>query len=333
MTFDSVVSTILNFAGQSSGGDFESFVKVLVNEVYREILDAVEMPGEHREFTLASVASTSQYGMPLYVKEVLNIEDPTTPRFVYEVSRRFFDKNYPGTTESGTPSMAYPLGNRGVQKFPAANGTLTVESASTADTGTNYRVRVTGFDTNGVLVTERVTMSGTTPVATTNSYSATLGIERLVKEPASGYAFAGNVKVKDASGNVLATIPTWWNSPEYAWVEFHPIPGAAITYTIRCAMRQPPLVNDGDWPNLPDGYHIMLVYGVTKDLLPGLGKSAVGDRHRETFETLLRQLKRMANYSPGGIHVFADVQSGAALQNRPMRPLIQGVDFGLATGV
>jgi len=343
MTYGEVVTTILDYAGQGSGGDFEKLVKRLVNGVYYRVLESGKVPQALREFTLTTVAGTSKYGLPLYVRRVLNIEDPTTPRFVYEETARSFDKGYPGTTESGTPSFAYPLGVYGVQKQPVTSGSLTIVSSEgySVDGGSNYKVRVTGFrqltysNFDGGLVTELVTMGSTAdPTYTSYSYKAGWGVERIVKEPASGYSFTGILEVCDYNGgeypgNVLAVIPPTWMSPEYLWIEFHPIPDAAITYTIRSEMRKPPLVNTGDWPEFAAEYHDLLVFGVTMDLLPSLGKPEIGDRHRATYVKMLEALQRSNQKRPAGIRRFREVQSLAGPAQRPERPLIQGVDFGL----
>lgn len=337
MTYGEVVTTILDYAGQGSGGDFEKLVKRLVNGVYYRVLESGKVPQALREFTLTTVAGTSKYGLPLYVRRVLNIEDPTTPRFVYEETARSFDKGYPGTTESGTPSFAYPLGTYGVQVQPSTSGELIIEPSGSADFGSNYRVRVVGYRHNpgysydGALVTEIVEMGASEfiPALTSYSYKADYGVERIVKEPLSGYTFSTVVTVNDLEDVDLAVIPVGWTSPEYLWIEFHPIPDAAITYTIRSEMRKPPLVNTGDWPEFAAEYHDLLVFGVTMDLLPSLGKPEIGDRHRATYVKMLEALQRSNQKRPAGIRRFREVQSLAGPAQRPERPLIQGVDFGL----
>ena len=331
MTYGEVITTILNYAGQGSGGEFEDFVKVLANGVYRKVLDSGNVPHEQREFTLSSVASTSQYGLPLYVRRVVNIEDPTTPRFVFSTTARNYDKAYPGSTTTGSPRISFPVGTRGVQAYPASDGTVTVVSDSGNDSGSSYKIRITGFNTAGVLVTEQLTMNGTTAVTSSNSYDSTLGIERITKEPDSSSTFSGNVTLKDSDGNTLSTIPVWWMSPDYVWIEFYPIPSSAISYNIRCEMRKPPLVNDSDWPEFSADYHELLVYGVTQDLLVGLGKQEAADRHRSTFNDLMEAFTSSNNDRPVGLWQFRDVQSGVGLRQRPQRPLIQGVDFGYVT--
>jgi hypothetical protein len=330
-TFREILTDVLAYSGQAKGGTFENLVKDQVNFVYRRVLDSGKVPHEHREFSLTSVAETSKYGLPMYVRKVLNIEDPTTPRFVFMSTAREFDKRNPGSTDSSTPASAYPYGVRGVQKYPSANGVLAVESDSTADAGVNFKLRITGFNSSGILVTELVTMNGTTAVNTTTSWDSTLGIERVTKVPATGFTFTGNVTVKDAAANTISVIPVWWDSPDYQWIEFDPIPAAAITYNIRCEMRKPPLVNDSDWPEFNQDFHDLLIWGVTADLLPTLGKSGVADRHRATFEARMSEFTGDNNSQPASLYVFGNVQNRVQIRNRPLAPYIQGVDIGLAS--
>jgi len=330
-TFREILTDVLAYSGQARGGAFEVLVKDQVNFAYRRILDSGKVPHEHREFSLTSVASTSKYGLPLYVRKVLNIEDPTTPRFVFMNTARDFDKRNPGSTDSSTPASAYPFGVRGVQKYPAGDGVLALTSDSGDDAGSDFKVRITGFNTSGVLVTELASMNGTNSVNTTTSWDSELGIERVTKVPATGFTFTGNVTVKDAAANTISVIPVWWDSPDYQWIEFDPIPAAAITYNIRCEMRKPPLVNDSDWPEFNQDFHDLLIWGVTADLLPTLGKSGVADRHRATFEARMSEFTGDNNSQPASLYVFGNVQNRVQVRNRPLAPYIQGVDVGLAS--
>ena len=331
MDYRAAKDAVLEYCGQETGGTFETLVERVMNAVYRDVLDAGPVPHEHRLFTFASVVSTYRYGMPLYVRKVLNIEDPDNDKSIWDITARGFDKSYPGTTESGTPNMAFSLGVRGVQKQPASDGVLSIVSSSTADAGSNYKIRVTGFNTSGVLVTELVTMNGTTAVTTTNSYDSELGVERVVKAPASGYTFAGNVTVSDDDANTISIIPVWWESPDYEWIQMHPQPSAVITYNLRAEMRKPPLVNDSDWPEFDQDFHDLLVWGSTKELLPGLGKGSTGAAHRLTYKDRMARFTREKEPASSAVFVFSNVQAAVGIQQRPMRPLIGGVDIGLGT--
>ena len=332
MRFSEIRDAIASYAGQTDSGSFSLILKRSVNDVYKRILDSGQVAHEHREFSFTPAVSKSQHGLPLYVRKVINIEDPTTPSFIWRTTAREYDRKHPGTTETGTPREAYSLGMRGVEKFPNSDGKISFVSSSASDSGTNYKIRITGFNTSGVLTTETVQLSGTSAVETTNDYDSDLGIERVTKVPGTDIVFSGDVTVKDDDANTLAVIPTFWDSPDYEWIEFHPGVGStAITYTIRADMRKPPLVNDEDWPEFDQEFHDLLIFGVTMDLLPTLGQSSVADRHRSTFERRWREFEGVTNDTQGGFHVFANVQAASqGWSQRPSRPLIQGVDRGLA---
>ena len=174
-------------------------------------------------------------------------------------------------------------------------------------------------------------MSGTTPVSTTNSYDSTLGIERVTKSTPSGISFTGNVTVKDDDSNIIAIIPVWWDSPDYEWIEFYPGVGtSANTYTIRAEMRKPPLVNDDDWPEIDQEYHNLLVFGVTKDLLPGLGQTNQAIKHDQSYGDLFKAFMGTNNSIPGpNFQTFANVQAQGSPSNSVGSSLLRGVDVGL----
>lgn len=327
MRYGTIIDRLLELAGQNAGGEFESLVKFHVNLVYRRLLDLGKNPHETREFTLTTVADTSQYGLPHYVRRVLNIEDPTNRRSIFGVTGRQYDLRYPGTDATGTPDQAYPLGVFGVEKQPQTTGVITLKSSSSADSGSNYKVNVRGFS-GGILVDETVTMTGTTEVDTTTEFTT---LERVVKVPASDdVTFAGDVTVLDSDDNTLTIIPTYWESPDHQWIEFYPIPNASITYTVRAEMRKPPLVADSDWPEIAQEYHDLLVWGVTQDLFPKVGLEAIADRHARTYQERMREYLASIgenNLTIINTHIFADVLNRVAYRGggRPGRPLILGV--------
>jgi len=328
--YSQVVSDILSYAGQTTGGQAEDIVKRMVNVVYFRVLEEVDTPYEEREFTISSVASQRSLGMPLWVRKILNIEDTDTPRMLNEASARMFDRTRAGSTETGTPANFFVSQSRGVQAQPSADGTVTVESDDAGDYGSDHKVRLEGFDTSGNLVSELITLTGTTPVTSANSYSSSLGLERIVKAPAAGATFTGSVTLKDSAGNSLAVIPVAWESPDFVWIEFDPIPGSAISYTVRAEMRVPPLVNDFDWPKFDEQFHDLLIWGVTQDLLAAWGKPDTAGAHRLTFSQRLDEFRGRATTRPAAIHVLENVQAYSGFRQRPTRPLIKGVDFGLA---
>lgn len=328
MTYGNIKSRLLELAGQSSGGEFENLLELYINMVYQRYLDLSKVAHESREFSLTTESGTSQYGMPHGVRRILNIDDPTNKRNIYSITAREFDTSYPGTTTTGTPSRAYPLQVIGVQKQPAAAAGITVESDSTADSGSAYSVNFVGRDANGALIDEDITMTGTTAATLTSSFTT---IERVVKTTTvSSGIFSGTLIVKDASANVLARIPKWWASGDFVWVEFYPGPDAAVTYTVRGEMRKPPLVQDTDWPELPLEFHDLLVWGTVEDLFPKIGLESVAISHAQTHKTrreefLISTQTGLSNSAR--VNTFRDVTNMPFGRQRPRRPLIEGFDF------
>jgi hypothetical protein len=188
-------------------------------------------------------------------------------------------------------------------------------------------VIVVGFDANGVQIREEVTLTGTTEANTTNSFTT---LKRIVKLQTAGNVFNGNVEIQDTSNNTLARIPIWIDSPDYQWVEFDPIPDAAITYTVRGEATTVPLVDDDDWPEIPLEFMDMLVSGPIMVLFPQLGLDSLAQTHRDSFEVRLDELldsQGDSNMLPMASLTFANVHAETGPRDRPLRPQIQGVDF------
>jgi len=275
-----------------------------------------------REFTLPTVASTSQYGLPLNVSRILNIEDGTNNRRLREISSREYDRLYPGTSSSGDARRYYVLGSIGVQTQPASPGTVTVVSDSASD-GTSFFIRIQGLDANGVWISEQVTMNGTTNVTTTASFTT---VEQVAKSQNSGNEWTGQVTVSDASANVLTRIPKAVTSPNHLRVEFYPIPDAVVSLTVRAMARKPDLFDDDDWPQIHEDFHMLIIDGAGPELMLAAGKPQQAQRMQLDFARTLPIFKGRAQYRPNRVGVFKDVQNAPFLWADD-RPLVEGVDF------
>lgn len=328
MTYGYIKTRLLELAGQSASGEFENLINLYVNMVYQRYLDLSKVQHESREFSLVTVASTSAYGMPHGVRKITNIDDPTNLRNIYSITSRDFDVSFPGTTTTGTPSRVHPYGVFGVQKQPAAASGITIESDAAGDSGSAYSINIVGRDANGALIDEDIAPTGTTPATLTSSFTT---IERVVKTTtvAAGI-WAGTLILKDSAANVLCRVPKWWDSGDYQWVEFYPIPSAAVTYTVRAEMRKPPLVQDTDWPELPLEFHDLLIWGVVQDLFPKVGLDSVALSHANTHEERRQEFLTSTNTGVDNIirrATFRNITNSPSGRARPGRPLIQNFDF------
>tara|TARA_R110000744_G_scaffold271950_1_gene384950 strand:- start:2172 stop:3167 length:996 start_codon:yes stop_codon:yes gene_type:complete len=328
--FAGLQAEVLNLAGADAGGDYGAMVKASLNRVMFRALQKVDKDLERREFSLTTVASTSQYAMPLEMRRVLNIEDSANQKRIFDITARTFDNNYPGDTQTGSPDRAYPLGSFGVSSQPVTATTIEVVSSSASDSS-GITVRVTGY-VEGVLSTESIVVNGTTPVVSTNTYDAG-GLERVVRSAVLGTVPVGNLTIRTVSvGATHAIIPVIYPSswsPTYLWYEFHPIPATPLTYTVRGVMRKRALINDDDWPDIDEEFHNMLVWGAGSEVLPVLGKMGVANRLRLDFETALDEFAGIQEERPNLMRVFSDVTTGPSIS--PNRPFIPGIDVGQAS--
>jgi len=319
MTYSEIRAALRNLGGQPSGGDFDTMADSAINRYYRMILAYVDQDEQTREFTLTTVASTQDYGLPTYVKRVLNIEDATARRSVAERTPRDYNKKHPGTTVSGSARQYHILGNYGVEVQPAAAGTVTVVSSEATDASNRY-VRVKGFDSSGRLIDEQLTLNGTSTVTSTNSFAS---VETCVKSVASGSTITGYITVKTGT-TTLAVIPYWDTMSSHLWIRMYPIPDDARALTVQSVMRKEDLVRDDDWPQFDPDYHHLLVSGPASELLPTVGKNALAGKMMSDYQENLATFKGTQSRRPNRAIFFADVTNAAIL---PDRPLIEGVDY------
>jgi|TARA_R100001530_G_scaffold88287_2_gene61493 hypothetical protein len=324
MYYLDITNQVLDLVGASTGDDVETMTKASINRIYRHMLNIVDADQERREFSFTLASGKRQGGLPLYVKHVLNIDDDTNNKRIYDISAREFDITYPGTDTTGPPDKAYPLGEFGVQTQISSAEKVRINSSSTSDDGANFVLRVTGLS-GGVLVTETITLDGTTNTESTNTYDAG-GLERITKVAASGATWSGYLTLSGAtSGTTFAQIPVWWDSPTYLWYEFWPQPTEAITYTVRAIMRKPDLVNDEDWPEVDDEFHNVIVWGAAAEVMPSVGKIPQSQLMTRNFQDGLRHYKQaMGMTQPNRIRVMSDVTTSRMPH---ARPLIKGVDY------
>lgn len=280
-------------------------------------------------FTVTATTGTnsSQYGMPLYVKYDVNFEDPETGLPLKLMTKSEYDRKYPGVSQNtGEPKRYYHVGKFGVQTQPASQaGTVGVVSSSASDSQSTY-VTVIGF-LDGLLVRDKVTMTGTTKANTTQTYDT---LERIVKTSNGGVSWVGNVTVTDSNSNTIALIPHWVQSPDYLWVEFYPITDTSRQYVLRAQAFKPDMVNDDDWPEFDVDFHYLLDWGAFAQIGGVFGKPDEMLKYSGMYNNGLKSYQSLVDPQPQLVQTFEDVQMGVG--SLPKHPWISGVHHGLAGG-
>jgi len=72
-------------------------------------------------------------------------------------------------------------------------------------------------------------------------------------------------------------------------------------------MRKPPLVNDDDWPEIPENYHDLIIEGAAASILPVVGKTSAADRSQRRFDRRLRKFAGKTQKRAGRIRSFENV--------------------------
>jgi len=111
-----------------------------------------------------------------------------------------------GPAQSTTSRTIWELGGTTEYVFPASAVTMTVVSSSATDTGT-AKVVISGLDASYNIISETITLNGTTPVSTVNQYLRINGVTML--NPAAGQTSnVGNITVANGGftyGYITAT--------------------------------------------------------------------------------------------------------------------------------
>ena len=196
-------------------------------------------------------------------------------------------------------------------------GTVTVKDATVTcavDTGTTASTTTTLVtDTSGLSTTDD-TYNGKTITFTSGALSGTtttitdydggdlkFTFEAVASAPANDVAFT-------IDGWKLMELPPFYgDSPTYQWWEFHPIPDDKRDLTVRAIMRKPPLVNDDDWPEIPENYHDLIVEGAAASILPVVGKTNAADRSQRRFDRRLKKFSGKSQKRAGRIRSFENV--------------------------
>jgi hypothetical protein len=317
-TFVDLYTDLLNLGGQDATGDALVMAKNAINRAYRRTLSLSGQASSQREFSLTTVASTSQYGLGPYIKRILNVDDGANDRQVDQITKADYDGLYPGTTSGGDPLKYYILGVYGVNAQPSSASALEFKSDAATDTGT---IRVSGF-VGGVYSHESITLNGTTGVSTTKSYTT---VERITKLQSATTIHIGTVTATSNSAAVtVIVLPYHLDSASHVWVEFYPQPNLARTYTIRAEMNKPPLINDADWPDIDEDFHDAILYLAAGEALPAFGNEGLAARMMEDGKDEIEALAG-TRVSRNIIRQFVDVTTSANFN--PQRPLIKGIDI------
>jgi len=200
------------------------------------------------ELTLTTTANQNEYTLSSLVdigKQIV-MTDRTSPRKIEVVSRRDLLEQVPDLdNKTGNPDIAYLAGFSPVANQPTSASTLSLVSTA-ADTAV---VKIEGLNASGVLIGEEVTLTGTTPVVTTNTYTRILG------RGLNGF-LTGILTITSNAGSITnAVIGPRQRQGMFPKIILYPTPSDARTLYYDAYCKLPDLVNDNDFSIIPEQYH------------------------------------------------------------------------------
>lgn len=237
---DNIASTVLE-PGQ------DDLIDGFINVTLAEIHCFHPWTWLRQKTTFSTVASQETYNLDEEVDRIAFLRERTTRRKYLYAPDALFYKLIPNPEDvGGSPSWLYRLWEEtGFSTQTTQAEKLTVVSSSTADT-TQTVVIVGRESTNNLQVSEVITLTGTSSVASANTY-AIGGLLRISKSAQT----SGTITIAgQTSATTFSRISPEERAPRFKRIGLYPIPSSVLTIYLEYYERLRLLVNDADVPQM-----------------------------------------------------------------------------------
>lgn len=291
-TFSEIVDNIA-IDLQDTTTVFKTAIKRYVNKRYLAVLRAVNWDNIRMDYTATVGSGTQDVVLPSDCKNILTVTDVTNDLKLSHGTIQDIDTDEPGTFSDTGSSDTYIVLQKTVQGQPSVAATVSVVSTSATDDGSVY---VRGYS-SGVMITETLTLNGTTPVVSTNSYTRFESI--TMTDYPSG-------KVTATSDSVtIAVLGPRKRTSDVKVLRVHKVSNTAISLSIKYAIGATPLISDGDIPVLDIGD--LLETGGRADGYKYKRKGAKAAAENVLFQTELADYIFDMENRADGEHMFTPV--------------------------
>lgn len=247
-TYKNLRDQVLRIVDETGETTTETLVKELMNQAHQA--RCMERKWNFllhpKEYSFTTVAGQRLYTLHQEFDRPFYFFNTVTKRFLTEVPKEHVGEQEESVDDSvmQTSIQRFCLfGETPFKAQPSTASTISIVSDSASDTGSNYQIVVKGEDADGEVFAEILTMNGTTPVVSTNSFTFLTSITK-------NQSFNGNLTVTCGGTTVLTLLP-WEMGRTYKQIYFlePPVGGEVIKYRF---YHQPlVLINDYDIPELP----------------------------------------------------------------------------------
>lgn len=223
---------------QDTTSGMKTIIGRYINKRYFQVLRKINW--EDYNYDYSFTLSSQDKPLPDDFYKPVYVVDTTNDKELPEVSMQFLAKNYPNTLyETGTVNR-YAILEDTVKAQPSSATTLDIVSSVAGDTSQYIRVR--GIDSNGIEVTETITLNGTTSVSSSNSY-------QRVKNLSKSDTTTGYITIS-AGSDTVANMPPSVTESRYKIARFHEAPDSSIEIKMPYIIKPLPLNKDEDYPRL-----------------------------------------------------------------------------------
>lgn len=217
---------------------FATLIGRFANRRYFQILRAINWRNIRPDYTFDTVNGTQNYVLPNDFGKEVACNDTTNSQ---EIGRKSLEELYStyGSISGSGEVERYAIIDDVVQAQPTSTSVLAVVSGSASDTTQSVFVRgISG----GVEVSETLTLTGTTPLNTSNSYTR---IKSITKSAAT----TGKVTITSNSAAVtIAVIAPEELITRYKIFIAHYVPAEIITIALPYIVNPLPLNSNYDYP-------------------------------------------------------------------------------------
>lgn len=235
-TFSNIVANVGSNV-QDTSSAMATIVKRYVNDAQAEFIRRANITLIDEDYSFSTAVGTQDYVLPENFNKEINVYDATNKKeLVRWELQRHIQENLSEISTAGQPDK-YIILTRPVRSQPTAASTLSLVSSSASDT--SQVVFIKGLS-GGVQVSESVTLTGTTPVVTSNSYTEIISISK------SATTVSGITATSNSGAVTVAIIPPSSLAYRVKVIRLHYVPSVVITVNVPYYMKPTTLVNDND---------------------------------------------------------------------------------------
>lgn len=233
--YGSMKTDVGEFVGDTTSSFLLKIGKYL-NFRYRDILRRYQWKHIFGTTTISTVANQATYPLPWDFGELIYVWDNTNKITLYE-AKESGEQN--DTALVGNPQY-FSIKESTVYNQPTAASIVTLVSSSASDT--TQTVFVKGTNSAGHVITEELTINGTTNVTSSASFTTVLQVSKSATS-------VGNFTLTTNSGAVtIAVIGPNQLQARYRVLHLFHIPSAAWSLVVRYKKLILPMVNAYDYP-------------------------------------------------------------------------------------